>query len=266
MSGQLLERRARFRRMSRVPRSVSLWLCLIALLADGCRRKPTEGHVRLDNGLRVDLYATPKGDKAAFALLFDVGSDEDPAGRSGLARLVERLFATSARPGKAARPAEQMKAQTGATFHTATGNDYTLYAVEVPSGELMDELDDAALRLSSLMLADADLERERARLLAELAVAQEHDPISVAMLRAAESVRPTPGNGLRGGVPSEIAALTLDELDSFRKAHYGGATAHLVVAGHFDVAEATKRIQAGFAKAPTAKAAPARAPSGASVK
>src|SRR5262249_18155287 len=143
---------------------------------------------------------------------------------------------------------------------------YSLYAVEVPSDGLMDELDDAALRMSSLMLVDADLERERARLLAELATAQEHDPISVARLRAAESVRPPPGNGLRGGVPGEIEALTLDETDGFRKAHYGGATARLVVVGHFDVADATKRNQASFAKAPSGKAAAPRAPSGASVK
>jgi hypothetical protein len=38
-----------------------------------------------------------------------------------------------------------------------------------------------------------------------------------------------------------------------------------VVAGHFDVAEVTKQVQSAFAKVPSGKAAPARAPSGARV-
>ena len=247
-------------------RQVPLALCVVALLAAGCRKKPTEAHLRLDNGLRVDLYASSKGDHAALALLFDIGADQDPPGRSGMAHLVERLFATGGRPGKPARNADQMKAQYAGGFKGETGADDTLYAVEVPAGQLLDELDDAALRMASLMLTDADLDRERARLLADLAATQEHDPISVAMLRAAESVRPTRGNGLRGGVPGEIEAMSLDEESTASKGSYGGATARLVVAGHFDVADATKRIQASFGKAPGAKAAPARAPSGASVK
>jgi zinc protease len=244
---------------------VSLLLCTVALLCGGCRKKPTEAHFRLENGLRVDLLGASKGDKAAMALLFDVGADNDPPGRSGMAHLVERLFATSGRSGQRSRTIDQMRAQYGNDWHADTGADYTVYAVEVAGGKLMDELDDAALRMSSLWPTDADLNRERGRLLGDLATMQEHDAASAAMLRAAESLHPTRGNGLRGGVPAEIEALTLDELEAFRKAHYGGATARLVVAGNFDVGDVTKRIQSSFAKVPSGKAAPARSPSGAKV-
>ena len=182
-----------------------------------------------------------------------------------MAPLVERLFATSGRSGKRSRTVDQMRAQYGNDWRADTGADYTVYAVEVAGGQLMDELDDAALRMSSLWPTDADLERERARLLADLATMQERDAASAAMLRAAESLHPTRGNGLRGGVPAEVEALTLDEIEAFRKAHYGGANARLVVAGHFDVGDVTKRIQSSFAKVPSGKAPPARTPSGAKV-
>src|SRR5262245_11545080 len=107
-------------------------LCLFALcVAAGCRKKPTEAHFRLDNGLRVDLFATSSGDKAGLAVRFDIGADHDPAGRSGMAHLVEHLFATSGGPEKPARPIDKASARYGQGFHTRTGADYTLYGVEV---------------------------------------------------------------------------------------------------------------------------------------
>src|SRR5262245_30057359 len=85
-------------------RHAALALVAFALLAGGCRKKsPTEAHFRLDTGLRVDLYATSRGEKAALALLFDVGADHDPPGRSGMAHLVEHLLVTSGRAGKPGR-------------------------------------------------------------------------------------------------------------------------------------------------------------------
>ena len=89
---------------------------------------------------------------------------------------------------------------------------------------------------------------------------QERDPRSSAMNRAAEALRPSRGGGLRGGVAKEIEAMTLAEVDAFRRAHYGGATARLIVAGHFDVDEVSKRIKGGLATLPAGKAPEPRAP------
>ena len=52
--------------------------------------------------------------------------------------------------GKPARTIEQWKARYGHDWRAATGADYTLYAVEVPAGRILEEIDDAALRMSRL--------------------------------------------------------------------------------------------------------------------
>jgi len=243
---------------------VSLALCVLAVTGLACRKKVTEAHFRMDDGLRVDLVSTPRGEKAAVAILFEIGADHDPPGRSGMARLVEHLFTTAGPAGKPARTIEEVAGQYGHDFHARTGADYTLYAIEAPAGRLMAEIDDAALRMSRLTVVESDLTREKKRLVAEVAAA-EKDAASAAMNRAAEAVRPTRGAGLRGGIASQIEAMTLDEVEAFRLAHYGGLTARLIVAGHFDLDEATKRIRRAFADVPGGKPPQARAPSGSSV-
>jgi len=241
-------------------RRAAFTLWLLATLSAGCNKKVTDAHFRLENGLRVDLLATPKGDKAALVLLFDVGADHDPAGRSGMAHLVEHLIATAGGPDRPARTISQLEARYGHGFHAETGADFTLYAVEVPSERIIEELDDAALRMSRLAPTENDLAREKTRLFNEVATLQERDATAAAMTRAAESLHPSRGGGLRGGVAAELDKLTLDEVESFRRSHYGATTARLVIAGHFDLQDVLKRVRAEFDDAPTGKMPAARAP------
>src|SRR4029079_15920822 len=78
--------------MSLARRWVSIVLCAFTLCGVGCpKRAARAASLRRDNGLRVELLATSGGDKAALALLFDVGADHDPPGRSGMAHLIEHL-------------------------------------------------------------------------------------------------------------------------------------------------------------------------------
>jgi hypothetical protein len=182
-----------------------------------------------------------------------------------MARLVEHLISTAGLSGKPGRTIEEVAGRTGHGFHAQTGTDYTLYAIEAPADRLMAEIDDAALRMSRLTVMESDLGREKKRLLNEVAVAQERDAVSADMNRAAEALRPSRGGGIRGGIPSEIEAMTLDEVEGFRLAHYGGLTARLIVAGHFDLDEITRRIRVAFAAIPGGKPAQARAASGSSV-
>jgi zinc protease len=108
-------------------RHLGLVLCALALCSVGCRKKPpTSASFRLDNGLHVELLATSRGDKAALALLFDVGADHDPSGRSGMAHLVEHLFSTAGAAGKPARTIDQLAAQYGRDFHASTAADHTV--------------------------------------------------------------------------------------------------------------------------------------------
>jgi predicted Zn-dependent peptidase len=252
-------------RMLPARRRFSFLLLLTALVAVGCRKKSPELHFQLQNGLRVDLYAAPTGEKSALALLFDVGADHDPPRRSGMAQLIGQLFATASRPGKPARTTAQLEAQYGTDFQARTTGDYTLYGVAVPAAQIMDELDDAALRMSSLTPTDTDLSRERSRLLAQVAAMHGGDPMLDAMTRAAEAVHPSRGMGQRGGIASELEAITLDEAEAFRRTYEGAANARLVVAGHIDLEAVAARIKASFGAEPAGKPPELRPETGARV-
>ena len=232
---------------------LSLVLCVFALAA-GCRKKGPETEFKLDNGLRVELAPSADGDEVALVVVFDVGADHDPAGRSGMAHLIERLFATMGREGKPNR-----------TVQTRTGADFTYYGLAVPTARLNEELDDTVLRMSTLAPTEADLARERQRLLEQVATMQEKDPLMAAMNKASESLRPSAGGGIRGGVAAEIQAMTFAEIEAFRRAHYGAATARLVIAGRFDLAEVSKRVRSAFSAVPAGKAPQARSPAGSRV-
>ena len=216
--------------MAATLRNVAIAFCLLALSAWGCQKKPAS--FRLDNGLRVDLLPASRGDRAALVVLFDVGADHDPPGRSGMAHVIEHLLATTSRPGRTLAP----------TVATRSGDDYTMYASEVVGGRIMEEIDDVALRLSDgPPVTDTDLTRVRKQVLDEIA------------------------NGKRGGGVDEIAAMTTAEVDAFRRAHYGAATARLIVTGRFDVADAENHVRTAFGALPAGKPPQARAPAGSRV-
>lgn len=197
----------------------------------------TERPSRLQNGLQVDLVTGPCGDSAALVVLVNAGIEHDPPGRSGMARLAGRLLATSGAAGKAERTVE-------------TGTDYTLYSVVVPGDRLLDELDEVAAWMSRAAPTEADLGRERARLLEELAKLQGADASLTAMSLAEEAVQPTRGDGKRRGIASEVEGITLAELQTFWNTHFAPGNARITVAGRFDEEKVRARIEAAFAPLP----------------
>ena len=235
-------------------RHVSIALCLLALLsAAGCEKKPVA--FRLDNGLRVDLLPAAHGDRAALVVLFDVGADDDPPGRSGMTHVIEHLLSTSTRPGRTLAP----------TVATQAGADYTMYASEVGGGRITEEIDDVALRLSGQPVTEAELTRVRKMVVDEIARAHERDAAATAMTRAAEALRPSRGAGMRGGVAADIGAITPTEVDGFHRDHYGAAAARLIVTGRFNVADVEARVRAALGPLPAGKPPDVRAPAGARV-
>lgn len=208
---------------------------------------------KLQNGLQVDLVAGPCGDSAALVVLVHSGIDHDPPGRSGMAQLAARVLATSGAGGRAERAVE-------------AGGDYTLYSVVVPGDRLIDELDEVAAWMSQATPTEADLGRERARMLEELAKLQGADAALTAVSLAEEAMRPTRGNGKRRGIAAEVEAITLEELQAFWQAHFSPGNARITVAGRFDAEKVRARIEATFAQLPAGTPPAQREAASATVK
>jgi len=208
---------------------------------------------QLPNGLSVDLVSGPCGDSAALVVLLNGGIDHDPPGRSGMAQLAGRVLATSAATGRAERVVE-------------VGNDYTLYSVVVAGDRLLDELDEVAAWMSKAAPTEADLGRERARLLEDVGKLSGNDAARTARSLAEEAVQPTRGNGKRLGITSEVEAITLAELQAYWQAQLKPGNARISVAGRFDVAKVRARIEAAFTPLPAGTPPVSREDAGTTVK
>lgn len=192
-----------------------------------------ERSIKLQNGLHVDLVSGNCSDSAALVVLLKVGLDHDPPGRSGMAHLAGRILATSTPAGRAERAVE-------------TGSDYTVYSIVASGDRLLEELDEVAAWMSKAAPTEADLQRERPRLLDELAKLQGADAMQTAISLAEESLQPTRGHGKRRGIASEVEAITLAELQAFWQDYFKPGNARITVAGRFDAEKVRARVEAAF--------------------
>src|SRR5262249_20184880 len=119
---------------------------------------------QLDNGLTVMIRPIQGAGDVALLVLYKVGGDHDPRGRSGLAHLVEHLYITAAAGADPARTAEAFFQRYRAGCNAQTGDRYTVFATVFPKGDLEKELTEVAARIGDLRLTAADLDRQQPRL------------------------------------------------------------------------------------------------------
>lgn len=203
----------------------------------------------LDNGLNVELVSGPCGDTVGVAVLFEVGMDHDPAGRSGMAHLVERLLSAPARPERL----------------VSVGRDHTLYSVAVPRDRLLAELDDVAARMARSTVTEADFSLARSGALAELGNRHGGDATLTALSYASESVVPTRGAGWLRGVAAEVEATVPADVEAFWQAGLSAGNTRLIVTGSFEPAAVRARIETAFGPLPAGSSPVAREPTESSV-
>ena len=219
---------------------------------DGDPKPPAEerapgGRFALDNGLAVRIRPIQGANQVALLVLYKIGGDHDPEGRSGLAHLVEHLYVTAAAGDAPARSAEAFFRRYPAGCNAQTGDRYTVIAAVFPPEDLEKELRDAAARMGDLRVEAADLERERPRLLDEVANMFGRIPALGAVNMARERLRPTPRGGRKGGLPEHVEAITLGDVQTHWERYYKPGNAILVLAGAVDEAEARRAVESRFA-------------------
>ena len=189
----------------------------------------------LPNGLKVYSVEDSARTDVSVQVWYDVGSKEDPPGRSGLAHLVEHLMFKATRD----MPSEyidQLTERVGGFGNASTNLDYTEFHETVPASQLEPILWAEAQRMDALVLQPADLASERAVVGQELRQTVLDDPygrlflfdIPAAAFAAAPNQRPAIGS------LSDLAAATLDDVQAFHARYYRPDNATLLVVGRFD--------------------------------
>ena len=211
---------------------------------------------QLDNGLTVILRPVTTANKVAFVVLYNIGENHDPIGKSGMAHLLEHMYVTAATGETPARDVMQFTRHYPAGWNAQTGTDYTVIAGVVEAGQFSEEIKDVAARMNDLRITEADIKREVPRVKQELTNMYGGIPMLAGINHARAQLHPIPQGGQRGGAIAHIQTITLDELQQFYKDYYKPNNAILIVAGRFDVEEAKKSIHENFSPIASGKRLP----------
>lgn len=208
---------------------------------------------RVKNGLTVALAPDDGTNLVTVDVRYQVGAAEDPAGRAGLAHLVEHLtFQARAAAGE---PTLGDRLSQAALHHNAWTNwdetHYTATALDDQLDALL-QIEAARMNLACDQLDDAIFARERDVVLQE--EAQRGSPALAMALVADVFGKDHPYARPVGS--REVATATKAEACAFVADHYAPERAILVISGRFDVEAITGRIAARFGPIRRAAAAP----------
>ena len=235
--------------------AVAVMVCGIAggpVLADANRT----AELKLPNGLTVLLRPIPGAQQIAVLTLLAIGNDDDPAGKCGLAHLVEHLYSLAATGSTPARTFEAFARAHPLGWNAQTGDDYTLFATICPPADMPAELADVAARLSGLRVTQDQLQREKGRMLAELGNMYANVPSLAAQNLARQQIRPGPEGTRRGGLPEQVRTITLDDANDRIEAYYRPCNVVIVLAGGFDQAGVSALVERLLGSLPAGQPAP----------
>src|SRR6185312_8063809 len=229
-------------------------LAFLGCLVLACTYRPpsfkvshAEKRGRLDhNGMRFVIMPDPGARLAEVAMRYDVGAEDDPDGKAGLAHLVEHLMFILRPPGEASNPVVWYLDQLSTRWNAYTTYESTHYMALASEARL-----DALLQIESLRLRDgcksisqAEFERERDVVRNEIRQRSGTPEGQIERLLAAR-VYPHGHHYARtvGGDDAQISALTLADACDFIATYYVPERATLIVAGRVEVEPTLAMIQ-----------------------
>lgn len=202
----------------------------------------------LPNGMSLLLYPSQATDNVAIILIYAIGEDHDPADKCGLGHLVEHVYMTAAAGKLPARTAQEFMDKYPDGWNARNGIDSTVFATVFPKDQLEAELKEAAMRMSDLRVTQADLDREKPRMIDELRNMYGGVPRFGALNMVRQLVRPSPVGHIRGGLPAHIEKMTVEDVQSRWAKCYKPASASLAIVGGFDPPLARRLVHEHFAR------------------
>jgi predicted Zn-dependent peptidase len=204
----------------------------------------------LDNGLRVILNRETSVPVVSVSVYYDVGSRNEPEGRTGFAHLFEHMmFQGSENVPKAAH--FQYISNAGGTMNGTTSSERTNYFETLPASELPLALWLESDRMRSLAVTQENLDNQREAVKEEKRLRYDNQPYVNGFLRLFEMSFKNPANAHSTiGSMEDLDAATVNDVREFFRIYYAPNNAVLSVAGDFDRAEIGALIEKYFASIP----------------
>ncbi len=232
--------------------------CLAALTARPAAAKVFDPTVfTLKNGMTVVVVENHRAPIVSHMVWYKVGAADEPAGKTGLAHLLEHLMFKGT-PTVPAGRFSRLIAEKGGVDNAMTSRDFTAYFQHIAAEHLPLAMRLEADRMAHLKLAEKDFRSEREVVREERLQRTDNDPGAMLSERLAMALwmnhpyaRPV------GGFDSEIRGLTRADALAFHKRWYAPGNAILFVAGDVTPAWVRELAEATFGRIP-GKAAPPR--------
>jgi zinc protease len=206
----------------------------------------------LPNGLTVYALRDTNTANVSVQMWYNVGSKDDPAGRSGFAHLFEHILSRVTRnipPGELSRIVEE---QAGGTRNASTGPDTTNYYETVPANQLEAMIWSHAERMGRSVLDQTVFEAERNIVKEEMrqrVLSQPYGRLQrYYLFDTGFTAHPYRRSGI--GTMADLDAATLEEARAFHANFYRPDNATLIVSGNFDPAELDRFIERHLAPIP----------------
>ncbi|MGE3396554.1 MAG: M16 family metallopeptidase [Sphingomonas sp.] len=202
----------------------------------------------LANGLRVYSIQDPASANVSVQVWYDVGSRDDPRGRSGFAHLFEHLMFKSTR-NMVPEQFDRLTEDVGGFNNASTNDDYTNYYEVVPANHLERLLWAEAERMSSLVIEPGFFNSERDVVKEELRSRVLAAPYGRLFYLYLPMISYDRDPYARPGIGSiaDLDAATVEDVRAFHATYYRPDNAVLVVAGNFDQAQFDAWIDRYFA-------------------
>ena len=203
----------------------------------------------LDNGLRVVLHPDRRLPRVAVHLLYRVGGRDDPAGRAGLAHLLEHLMFMGTERVPEGR-FDLLLERAGAASNAYTSEDVTAYHAVGPSWLLETLLWLEADRAvgTARALTRPKLRLQRDVVLNELWQDYHNAPYGMAELALPGLMYPGrhPYSRPVIGNEAEVKAITVSDVKGHLRRFYDPKNASLAIAGDFETGRALRLVERYF--------------------
>ena len=207
----------------------------------------------LDNGLRVVLHTDRKAPVVALQAWYNVGSKDEPKGKTGYAHLFEHIGLfnpTENLPGGLMQP---LRALGATDWNGTTWFDRTNFFQTVPTSALEQAMYMESDRMGHLLgaLNQERLDNQRGVVQNEKRQG-DNQPYGLVQYARLEALFPE-GHPYRHstiGSMADLDAASLEDLRNWHRENYGPNNAVLSIAGDIDVAAARRKVQEYFGHIP----------------
>ena len=206
----------------------------------------------LDNGLTVIVHEDRKAPLVGVSVWYDVGSKDEPAGKTGFAHLFEHLMfnGTENAPEDWFEYIQQMG---GTDVNGTTNPDRTNYFQTVPTGALDRVLMLESDRMGHLLDAVTQEKLDNQRGVVQNEKRQgDNQPFGLLRYEIFENLFPSGHRYHHSTIGSmgDLDAASMTDVQNWFKDHYGPNNAVLVLAGDIDTATARQKVQTWFGDIP----------------